>query len=130
MENINVALTVLVTGFVVVFAVLILLIFIIKIYGTIVYNAQQTSKRKKEEKLKAMKADKPKEEQSVTITEKPAASVAEQGISPRVVAAISAAVYTLYGEKNCRIKAIKKAPQERPVWSTAGIMDNTHPFGL
>lgn len=130
MENMNVAITVLVTGFVVVFAVLVLLIFIIKLYGTIVYKAQMASKRKKEEKLKAMEAEKKKEVKAEPVVSKPAVSVADQGVSPQVVAAISAAVYTLYGEKNCKVKSIKRAPQQRPVWSTAGIMDNTHPFGL
>ena len=42
--------TVLITGFVVVFAVLILLIAIIKIYSTIVYNFQNKPKKEKKNK--------------------------------------------------------------------------------
>ncbi len=40
------------TGFVVVFAMLILLIFIIKIYGAIIQKAQDAGKKSKEKRLK------------------------------------------------------------------------------
>ena len=48
MGDMGQALNILVTGLVVVFAVLIVLIVIIKLYGTIVYNAQ--NKKKAEER--------------------------------------------------------------------------------
>lgn len=126
MDNFTLALTVLITGFVVVFAVLILLIFIIKLYGTIVYKAQEKSKLKKEAALQAEKAEAEKAKAQAQPQQK--APAVSEGIPPQVVAAIAAAVDSLYGDGSCKIKSIKKLPQSRPVWSTAGLMDNTRPF--
>lgn len=61
-EKFNISFTVILTGFVVVFAVLILLIFIIAIYGKIVSSAQNKSKEKKA-KAEAEKAAKATENQ-------------------------------------------------------------------
>lgn len=111
------------TGFVVVFAVLILLIFIIKIYGGIVTKAQQTGKKKKlVEKQTA-----------VSVPAKPVAAapvpVVQDGVSEEVVAVISAAVATMYGSpEKARIKSIKKSGNGRSAWANAGLLDNTRPF--
>lgn len=50
------------------------------------------------------------------------------GITDEVIVVIAAAVNAMYGEGTVKVKSIKKVPQSRPVWSTAGIMDNTRPF--
>lgn len=112
------------TGFVVVFAVLILLIFIIKIYGAIVTKAQQTGKKKK----KVIE-----EQKTVPAPVRPAAAVpapvAKDGVSEEVVAVISAAVATMYGSpEKARIKSIKKSSGGRSAWANAGVLDNTRPF--
>lgn len=118
---------VILTGFVVVFSVLLLLILIIKLYSTIVQKAQQSGTKKKE-KVK-VKEDKP----SVTapaapVTSAPAPSV-QDGISEEIVAVISAAVATTYGSSGkARIKSIKKSNGGRSAWANAGILDNTRPF--
>ena len=95
------------TGFVVVFAMLILLIFIIKIYGAIIQKAQDAGKKSKEKKAE-------------TVAETPAP----------VVAVISAAVATMYGSsEKARIKSIKKSSDGgRSAWAKAGVLDNTRPF--
>ena len=95
------------TGFVVVFAMLILLIFIIKIYGAIIQKAQNAGKKSKEKKAE-------------TVAETPAP----------VVAVISAAVATMYGSsEKARIKSIKKSSDGgRSAWAKAGVLDNTRPF--
>lgn len=118
------------TGFVVVFAMLLLLILIIKIYSGIVSAAQNSAKKKKEAKSAKsaeIKAQKP-------VSEAPKATVAATaatdngGISDEIVAVISAAVATMYGSsEKVRIKSIKKSGG-RSAWANAGILDNTRPF--
>ena len=110
------------TGFVVVFAMLILLIFIIKIYGAIIQKAQDAGKKSKEKKAE-------------TVAETPAPVVAApvaqtDGVSDEVVAVISAAVATMYGSsEKARIKSIKKSSDGgRSAWAKAGVLDNTRPF--
>lgn len=112
------------TGFVVVFAVLVLLIFIIKVYGGIVTKVQQTGKKKK--KLV-------EEQTAVSVPAKPVAAapapVVQDGVSEEVVAVISAAVATMYGSpEKARIKSIKKSGGGRSAWANAGLLDNTRPF--
>lgn len=119
-ENIIQALTVLVTGFVVVFAVLILLIAIIKIYSTIVYNA--LNKPKKEKKNKD-DDDTPKGTGAGGSNKGAAPNGA---VSPEVLACIAAAVEFMYGAGNVRIKNIRKVP--RKAWGSAGVSVNTRPF--
>ena len=109
------------TGFVVVFAMLILLIFIIKIYGAIIQKAQNAGKKSKEKKAE-------------TVAETPApvavAPAQTDGVSDEVVAVISAAVATMYGSsEKARIKSIKKSSDGgRSAWAKAGVLDNTRPF--
>ncbi len=115
------ALTVLITGFVVVFAVLLLLICIIKIYSTIVYNIQNKPK-------KAKKNNDDDDTPKGTGVGGGSASASSTGsVSPEVLACIAAAVEFMYGTGNVRIKNIKKAPA-RSAWGNAGVLANTRPF--
>ena len=115
---------VILTGFVVVFAVLILLIFIIQIYGKIIYNVQNSKKKKEEEKTaEAVQA------QATEVSESVDPPVVSDGISEEVVAVISAAVATMYSSSGkARIRSIKKSDGSRSAWANAGILDNTRPF--
>lgn len=116
------------TGFVVVFAMLILLIFIIKIYSTIVQKAQSagSNSKKGKDKKDEKTAEKPVDTPAPAVT----ASTATDGISDEVVAVISAAVATMYGSsEKARIKSIKKSSDGgRSAWAKAGVLDNTRPF--
>ena len=119
---------VILTGFVVVFSVLLLLIGVIKLYSFIVGKAQGSggSKKKKKEQT-------PPEKKKVTAEiSKPAevkqALPAEEGIPEEDVAVIAAAVATMYGKSGrAKIKSIKKAGG-RSAWANAGVLDNTRPF--
>lgn len=113
--------TVLITGFVVVFAVLILLIAIIKIYSTIVYNFQNKPKKGKKNKDDD---DTPK---GTGATGGGGSVAANGGVSPEVLACIAAAVEFMYGKGNVRVKNIRKAPA-RSAWSNAGVVANTRSF--
>lgn len=117
------------TGFVVVFAMLILLIFIIKIYSAIVQKAQSAGSNSKKGK-KNKKDEKPAEKPAAAPAPVVTASAATDGISDEVVAVISAAVATMYGSsEKARIKSIKKSSDGgRSAWAKAGVLDNTRPF--
>lgn len=116
------------TGFVVVFAMLILLIFIIKIYSAIVQKAQSAGSNSK--KGKKNKDEKPAEKPAAAPAPVVTASAATDGISDEIVAVISAAVATMYGSsEKARIKSIKKSSDGgRSAWAKAGVLDNTRPF--
>lgn len=123
MENIELALTLLIAGFVIVFVVLILLIAIITLYGKIIQSAQNAVSSKREKKL----------EQN---TEKPVvkAIVREDieeddgAIPEEIIAVIAAAVDAVYGTKPHKIKNIKRSRSVRSSWGNAGIAENTRPF--
>ena len=118
---------VILTGFVVVFAVLFMLIIIIKAYSTIVGKAQDAAyKKKKKQKINDS------EEALFQNTSKPVsppAPAAQEGIPEEVIAVISAAVASMYDSpKGVRIKSIKKSGAGRSAWASAGVLDNTRPF--
>ncbi|MBQ2093342.1 MAG: OadG family protein [Ruminococcus sp.] len=118
---------VILTGFVVVFAVLLLLIIIIKIYSAIVNKAQSTGFKVKK---KVAVPEKPKtaETKAKIVREEPSAAQTD-GIPSEVIAVISAAVATMYGGKDkVRIKSVKKSGSKRSAWANAGVLENTRPF--
>ena len=115
---------VILTGFVVVFSVLLLLIGIIKLYSLIVGKAQSVGSKR---------SVKPSEE-SVKLPSVVRETVADEeqtsgeGIPEEVVAVIAAAVASLYGSQGkARIKSIRRAGG-RSAWANAGVLDNTRPF--
>lgn len=111
------------TGFVVVFAMLLLLILIIKIYSTIVSKALNSGKKKEK-----VKVDAPLPVAQKKSVAPPPVAVESEGISDEVVAVISAAVATMYGSsEKAKIKSIKKSG-DRSAWANAGVIDNTRPF--
>ena len=115
------SLTVLLTGVVVVFAMLIFLTIIIKVYGTVIYNASK----------KRMKNTKPKEAPAPVSAPAPAPAPieVEEGISGEVVAAIAAAAYMTYGVSVSAIRSVKRAASNpRSLWGEAGRLENTRPF--
>lgn len=128
-ETINggtLALTILITGIVVVFLVLIFLTLIIKLYGNIVYNLTNKMKKGKEAKQEAA----PKVSAPVS-KPVPAAPAVEEGIPGEVIAAIAAAVYCTEGVPFSAVKSIRRSRRAggtRSAWGMAGILENTRPF--
>lgn len=128
MSKLTISASMLLTGFVIVFAVLIFLIFIIWLLGKIVTGAQNAATNRKKAKVQSSK-ETPKVKAEVkkpaVKAEKPASP---DGIPDEVIAVISAAVYTMYGSKEkVRIKSIKKT-SSRSAWANAGVLRNTRPF--
>ena len=116
--------SVVITGIVVVFIGLVLLILLVSIYGKIfdVINGRAARKAKKAaEAAKAVAKPEPI---------KAAAPVVEDGIEEETVAVIMAAISAMSSAegKKLVLKSVKTAKPQRPAWSTAGIIDNTRPF--
>lgn len=121
-DKITLSITILLTGFAVVFAVLLLLIGIIKLYGTVIYNIQNKNKEKKAKVVVTR-------EQVEQIT--PSATAAEEPEPQEddaLIAVIAAAVYSMYTPGSVRIKSIRKSQPRANAWRSAGLMDNVRPF--
>lgn len=118
---------VILTGFVVVFAMLIFLILIIKAYGFIIASVQNRGKKKTIEKV----GNAEKTEKAAVAAPSPQITPAPEadGVSEEIAAVISAAVAAMYGSsEKVRIKSIKKSSGGRSAWANAGVLNNTRPF--
>ena len=114
------SLTILVTGLIVVFLVLIVLTAIIKGYGTAIFNIANKEEKTREEPVVAARTAAPVTQAVLHV---------EAGIPGEVVAAIAAAVYSLDGMSGSAIHSIRRARKaSRSAWGMAGIMENTRPF--
>ena len=133
MENLDLALIVLLTGLVVVFAALIVLTFVIKGYGALISSVTAARKKKKAEAQAAKKAAQDATVKPATpVVKKAAAPVAapavQEGIPGEVIAAIAAAVDYTYGAGTHTIRAVRRVPQNRSAWGSAGLAESTRPF--
>mgnify|MGYP004576982407 FL=1 len=119
--------SVVITGIVVVFIGLVLLILLVSIYGKIFDVINSRAARKAEEAKKAAEAAKAANKPEPV---KVAAPVVEDGIEEETVAVIMAAISAMSSAegKKLVLKSVKTAKPQRPAWSTAGIIDNTRPF--
>lgn len=120
--------SVVITGIVVVFIGLVLLILLVSIYGKIFDVINGRAARKAEEAKKAAEAAAKAVAKPEPI--KAAAPVVEDGIEEETVAVIMAAISAMSSAegKKLVLKSVKTAKPQRPAWSTAGIIDNTRPF--
>lgn len=127
LENLKLGFIILLTGIVVVFAVLILLICIIKLYSTLVYNAQNKNdkKGKSKEKIEEKIAE-AKPEPELTAAEEP--ELSDGSVPGEIIAAIAAAVEVIFGEGAVKIKSVKKSSKRRSAWKSAGVAENTRSF--
>ena len=125
-ENLNMAVIVLLTGLVVVFAALIVLTFIIEGYGAAVINGK---KKNVAEKAAAKPAPAPKAAPAVKAAPAaPSAPVVSDGIPGEVIAAIAAAVDYTFGSGTHVVRSVRRVPQNRSAWGSAGLVENTRPF--
>lgn len=119
----NMALIILITGFVVVFAVLLLLIGIIKLYSTIVTAAQNKAEKKALKKKAKSAPAQPAPQELVAVPAAPA--VSDGSLDLQTVAVITAAVEAYYaGNKKVRVTGIRRSSSARSEWATAGLMES------
>lgn len=106
-QKLQLFVVIILAGIVVVFAMLIFLTRLMREYGTAMKKLQGSMDGKAPS----------------------AAPKAEAGIPGEVIAAISAAVYMMYGSSEVRIASVRRAPQQqRSAWGMAGLLENTKPF--
>ncbi len=119
------------SGIVVVFAILILLIFIFYAYGAAFRAVTEAGERKK-----AKAAEAAASAQTAVITETPAATeapapLADGEIPGEIIAVIAAAVASLGDGKAYRVKKVVRSRTPaagRTPWATSGLFENTRPF--
>lgn len=113
------------TGILVVFLILAILIFFFWLLGTIFKGVDKALKNKAEAKKKAAEAAVVK---PVVAEPQPVAEEVDYTDDEEIVAVISAAI-AAYTEQGFTIKSIRKRnTRVRSAWSTAGITENTRPF--
>ncbi len=128
MDKFTISASMLLTGFTIVFAVLIFLIVLIWLYGFIINKAQTKALNKKKEKSKVKVERKPEKVTKPPVDKKPAVKAGKDGLNDEIVAVISAAVYSMYGSTDkVKIKSIKRSGASS-AWKNAGILNNTRPF--
>ena len=128
-ENLNMSVIVLLTGLVVVFAALIVLTFIIKGYGAAVTAVLNGKKKNVAEKAAAKPAPAPKAAPAVKAAPAaPSAPAVSDGIPGEVIAAIAAAVDYTFGSGTHVVRSVRRVPQNRSAWGSAGLVENTRPF--
>ncbi len=116
---------VVITGLVLVFAILVLLMLIIKLQGVIFSSMD---KNKKEPAAPAAPAAKPAPVKAAAPVAKAApAPKVEAGIPAEVVAAIAAAVACMDGGRYT-LRSVVRKREGRSAWNMAGVIASTDPF--
>ena len=116
------------TGILVVFLILAILIFIFWLMGTIFKAVDKSKKARAEAKKKAEAEKNAASAPAAAVQTEQAEEVpAEESDDEELVAVISAAI-AAYTEQGFTIKSIRKHTSGRSAWSTAGISENTRPF--
>ena len=118
------------TGFVVVFLALVILVFLFWAFGRIMDNINGANRPEP--------AERPAEPVPPAPPKAPAASAprvvefAADGVSDDVIAAITAAVSAILAEegdgKSYVVRSVKRVRSNRRAWAKAGIEENTRPF--
>lgn len=119
-----------ITGVLIVFTMLVLLVVVLILFGKISECVQNLSAKKAEKARAAVVAD--MVAHSSNISDKKTNTISEGNdlLTQEVVAVISAAIATMYAGSGKKpvIKAIKKSTGMRSAWANAGIADNTRVF--
>ena len=115
------------TGILVVFLILAILIFFFWLMGTIFKSIDKSKAKKKAAAEVAVKADIP-----VPAAETQSAESSAEEDEEELIAVISAAIAAYEGEGNFTIRNVKrrgdKSPQTRSAWSMAGLGGNMRRF--
>ncbi len=115
-------LVVTVTGILVVFTALVLLIICISLFGKITGGVKKVAPA-------AKPAAAPKAAPAPQKAAAAAPAAPQSGVSDEIIAVISAAVSVAMGGQSFVIRSVKRSqPAGRSAWRNAGILENTRPF--
>ncbi|MGN0531342.1 MAG: OadG family transporter subunit [Eubacterium sp.] len=128
-RSLGFTLTVVIAGIGIVLFTLLLLILVFYAFGAIVSKSQNAAKKKAEKKNQPPQLTAQPVAQAQAPVAPAPAPVVEQGISGEVVAAISAAVYSMDGGTTVIKSITRKNPiSARNPWAQSAVIDNTRPF--
>lgn len=121
--NLEYVASVVITGLVVVFIGLIILILFVWLMGKLFEGLHNRKKKQKS----APEAVKPAAPAAPSVSAPP---VVEDGIGDEVVAVIAAAISAMSEQsgKKLVLKSVRSAKPQRNHWAVAGLQDNTRPF--
>ena len=120
--------TVVITGLVLVFGVLVLLYLLITLEGVVFTSIDNKKKGVKPAEKKAAPAPAVAPKSAPQAAARVPAPVVEAGIPGGVVAAITAAIACMEGGSNYTLRSLKRAKTGRSAWSQAGVVSYTEPF--
>ena len=124
--------SVVITGIVVVFIGLILLIICVSVYGKVFdsINKSKAAKAKAEAEAKLKEAAKGEAKPMAPVIRTEAPPEIEDGIEEEIVAVIAAAIAAMGAAegKKLALRSVKRAKGTRSAWASAGIAENTRPF--
>lgn len=120
--------SVVITGVVVVFIGLIILILLVMAYGKIFDSINRKKAEKQKAELEAKAQENAPKVQAAAPVEAP--PVIEDGIEEEIVAVITAAIAAMSARsgKKLALRSISTAKGSRNAWAAAGIAENTRPF--
>ena len=123
-------LNVTVTGIVIVFAMLILLVGVLVIFGKTIQALEGISTKRAEKKRKATLEALTQDDASAKVAEENTVTDNSSAKDGELIAVISAAVSAIYAGSKKRpvIKSIRNSNKRRSAWANAGINDNTRAF--
>ncbi|XOQ44123.1 MAG: Oxaloacetate decarboxylase gamma chain [Clostridium sp.] len=129
-QELQISLTVLLTGLVVVFLMLIFLTLVIKGYGSAVQFLQaKYHKRQPKNQLSVSKTESVSAQSVHDNMQAEPNQTVEDGISEEVLAVIAAAAYSVMpGGRITSVRRSAQAGRNRSAWGMAGLLENTRPF--
>ncbi|QNK41445.1 OadG family protein [Caproicibacter fermentans] len=129
-QEVQISLTVLITGLVVVFLMLIFLTLVIKGYGKAVNSLQSKLNQRPRESMPVPKPE-PVPAAAPAPSEPAAeeAPAAEEGISEEILAVLAAAAYSMIpGGVVTSVRRAAVQSRAKSSWGMAGLLENTRPF--
>ncbi len=119
---------VIISGLLIVFIGLVLLILVIWVMGSIAKAVQNRGQKPAPPAAPpALKREAPAPQAKAQPLQ---AEAQKSGVDGQLIAVITAAIEAMTGKSGVRIMSVKRAarPAGRSAWSQAGIIDNTRPF--
>lgn len=122
--------SVVITGIVVVFIGLIILILLVSVYGSIFDSLNRKKAEKQKAELEAKARENAPTQKAAPMPAETAPPVIEDGIEEEIVAVITAAIAAMSAGsgKKLMLRSISTAKGSRNAWAAAGIAENTRPF--